>query len=151
MDDLYWVNGCLRAGSLGNPPASRHEGRKMKEKLIRVAVYGTLMTGERNEHWGADARRRVPCTIRGVLYDTGWGFPAFVPDEHGRDVVAELLDVTPETLARLDVLEGYPELYVRETVAATLADGSVVEAMVYVMRKLPEGARIVGRNRDKKD
>ena len=72
----------------------------MKEKLIRVAVYGTLMTGERNEHWGADARRRVPCTIRGVLYDTGWGFPAFVPDEHGRDVAAELLDVTQETLGQ---------------------------------------------------
>jgi gamma-glutamylcyclotransferase (GGCT)/AIG2-like uncharacterized protein YtfP len=115
----------------------------LKEKLIRVAVYGTLMTGERNEHWGADARSRVPCTIRGVLYDTGWGFPAFVPDEHGRDVAAELLDVTPETLARLDVLEGYPTLYGRETVAATLADGSVVQAMVYVMRKLSEGARVL--------
>jgi gamma-glutamylcyclotransferase (GGCT)/AIG2-like uncharacterized protein YtfP len=116
----------------------------MKEKLIRVAVYGTLMTGERNEHWGADARRRVPCTIRGVLYDTGWGYPAFVPDEHGRDVAAELLDVTPETLAKLDVLEGYPTLYGRETVATTQADGSVVRAMVYIMKKLSVGARVVG-------
>ena len=100
MNDLYWSTGCLRAGSLGNPSARRPKGRKMKEKLIRVAVYGTLMTGERNEHWGADARRRVPCTIRGVLYDTGWGYPAFVPDEHGRDVAAELLDVTPDPIAR---------------------------------------------------
>ena len=115
----------------------------MKEKLIRVAVYGTLMKGERNEHWGADARRRVPCTIRGVLYDTGWGFPAFVPDEHGRDVAAELLDVTPETLAKLDVLEGYPTLYGRKTVATTLAGGRVMRAMVYVMKKLPEGARVM--------
>ncbi|OQC12902.1 MAG: AIG2-like family protein [Lentisphaerae bacterium ADurb.Bin082] len=73
----------------------------MQKKLIRLAVYGTLMTGERNERWGADARRRVPCTIRGVLYDTGWGFPAFVPDANGRDVAAELLEVTPETRARL--------------------------------------------------
>jgi len=113
----------------------------MSEKLIRLAVYGTLMKGERNEHWGADARSRVPCSIRGVLYDTGWGYPAFVPDDDGRDVAAELLDVTPETLARIDVLEGYPTLYVRETVAATLADGSVVQAMVYIMRKLPAGAR----------
>jgi gamma-glutamylcyclotransferase (GGCT)/AIG2-like uncharacterized protein YtfP len=115
----------------------------MKEKLIRVAVYGTLMTGERNEHWGADARRRVPCTIRGVLYDTGWGYPAFVPDEHGCDVTAELLDVTPETLARIDVLEGYPRLYVHEKVPATLVDGRVEQAMVYVMKKLPEGARVI--------
>jgi len=115
----------------------------MSEKLIRLAVYGTLMKGERNEHWGADARSRVPCSIRGVLYDTGWGYPAFVPDDDGRDVAAELLDVTPETLARIDVLEGYPRLYVRETVAATLADGSVVTAMVYVMKKLPGGAKVV--------
>jgi len=115
----------------------------MNEKAYKIAVYGTLMAGQRNEHWGADARSRVPCTIRGVLYDTGWGYPAFVPDDGGRDVAAELLDVTPETLARIDVLEGYPTLYVRETVAATLADGSVVTAMVYVMKKLPEGARVV--------
>ncbi|MGI6356715.1 MAG: gamma-glutamylcyclotransferase family protein [Lentisphaeria bacterium] len=111
----------------------------MSEKLIRLAVYGTLMKGERNEHWGADARSRVPCTIQGALYDTGWGYPAFVPDDDGRDVTAELLELTPETLARIDVLEGYPRLYVRETVPATLADGSVVTAMVYVMKKLPGG------------
>ena len=144
MDDLYWVNGCLRAGSLGNPSARRQESREMSEKLIRLAVYGTLMTGERNEHWGADARRRVPCTIRGVLYDTGWGYPAFVPDDGGRDVAAELLDVTPETLVRLDVLEGYPRLYVHEKVPATLVDGRVVPAMVYVMKMLSVGARVVG-------
>jgi len=101
------------------------------------------MKGQRNEHWAADAKSRVPCTIRGTLYDTGWGYPAFVPDDGGRDVAAELLEVTPETLARIDVLEGYPTLYVRNTVAATLADGSVIQACVYVMKKLPEGARMV--------
>jgi len=47
----------------------------MSAKLMRLAVYGTLMKGEHNEHWGADAKKRVPCTIRGVLYDTGWGYP----------------------------------------------------------------------------
>lgn len=119
----------------------------MSEKLIRLAVYGTLLKGQRNEHWGAEARRRVPCTIRGVLYDTGRGYPAFVQDDGGRDVAAELLEVTPETLARIDVLEGYPRLYVRETVPATLADGSVVQAMVYVMRKLPERARVIESGR----
>jgi gamma-glutamylcyclotransferase (GGCT)/AIG2-like uncharacterized protein YtfP len=115
----------------------------MQEKPIRVAVYGTLMTGERNEHWGGDARSRVPCTIRGVLYDTGWGFPAFVPDERGRDVAAELLDVTPETLARLDVLECYPTLYDRRKIGARLPNGSVEIGWVYVMNNLPAGARVI--------
>ena len=115
----------------------------MNEKLIRVAVYGTLMKGQRNEHWGADARRRVPCTIRGVLYDTGWGYPAFVPDDDGRNVAAELLEETPETLARIDVMEGYPRLYMREQMAATIADGKVIQTLVYVMKKLPDRATII--------
>jgi gamma-glutamylcyclotransferase (GGCT)/AIG2-like uncharacterized protein YtfP len=115
----------------------------MQEKLIRVAVYGTLMKGERNEHWGADARRRVPCTIRGVLYDTGWGYPAFVPDDGGRDVAAELLDVTPETLARLDRLESYSRLYRRECVKAVPEGRAEAVAMVYVMNRLPLGASVI--------
>jgi gamma-glutamylcyclotransferase (GGCT)/AIG2-like uncharacterized protein YtfP len=113
----------------------------MKEMLIRAAVYGPLITGQGNEQWGTKTRSRVPWSIRGVLYYTSWGFLAFVPDERGRYVAAELIVVTPETL---DVLEGHPRLYGRETVAATLADGRVVQALVYVMRKLPEGARVVG-------
>ena len=117
----------------------------MKEALIKVAVYGTLMSGERNEHWAANARSRVPCTIKGWLYDTGWGFPAFVPDEDGMDVTAELLEVTPETLARMDVLEGYPRLYWREKIKAKLFDGRKETVLVYVMNSLPANARkIIG-------
>ena len=48
-------------------------------RTFKVAVYGTLMAGERNEWWAADALDRRPCVLRGTLYDTGWGYPAFVP------------------------------------------------------------------------
>ena len=112
----------------------------MSEKLIRLAVYGTLMKGERNEHWGADARSRVPCVIRGRLYDTGWGYPAFVPDDAGQEVASELLTVTPATLAHMDILEGYPRLYRRETIMA-LVEGQPVQALVYVMNELPPRAK----------
>ncbi|MFA6692047.1 MAG: gamma-glutamylcyclotransferase [Saccharofermentanales bacterium] len=77
------------------------------------------------------------------LYDIGWGFPAFVPDTDEMDVAAKLLEVTPETLVRLDALKGYPKLYGGETVPAKLTDGSVPQAMACVMRKLPEGMRVV--------
>ena len=103
-------------------------------KRPKVAVYGTLMTGERNERWVADALDRRPCVLRGTLYDTGWGYPAFVPDADGVEVKAELLTVTADTLARMDVLEGYPRLYRRETVQA---------AMVYVMNPMPRGAKVI--------
>lgn len=101
------------------------------------------MTGERNERWAADALDRRPCVLRGTLYDTGWGYPAFVPDADGDEVKAELLTVTEATLARMDVLEGYPRLYRRETVQAALEDGSVEAAMVYVMNPMPRGAKVI--------
>ena len=65
-------------------------------KRHKVAVYGTLMAGERNERWAADALDRRPCVLRGTLYDTGRGYPAFVPDDAGGEVKAELRhDATP--------------------------------------------------------
>ena len=112
-------------------------------KTFKVAVYGTLMAGERNERWAADALDRKPCILRGTLYDTGRGYPAFVPDADGGEVRGELLTVTEESLARMDVLEGYPRLYRRETVQAVLGDGSDVEALVYVMNTMPRGARVI--------
>lgn len=116
----------------------------MGTKIHKVAVYGTLMAGERNERWAADALERKPCVLRGTLYDTGYGFPAFVPDEAGGEVQAELLTVTDATLSRMDRLEGHPSLYRRERVTAALSGGGVAEAWVYVMNRLPQGAKVIG-------
>lgn len=112
-------------------------------KRHKVAVYGTLMAGERNERWAADALDRRPCTLRGTLYDTGRGYPAFVPDDAGGEVRAELLTVTDATLALLDGLEGFPWLYGHRKVKAVLEDGREVEAMAYVMNGLPAGAKVI--------
>ena len=53
------------------------------------------------------------------------------------NVAGELLTVSEETFARLDALEGYPNLYGRERITVLLEDGSRAEAWVYVMRRLP--------------
>jgi len=105
---------------------------------LYVAVYGTLMTGERNYRWGAGAVRRTPCRIYGTIFDTGYGYPAFVP-KIGGTVSAELLEVTPEVLAQMDVLEGYPNLYRQELVLAETPAG-MTDALVYVMNDLPKNA-----------
>ena len=112
-------------------------------KTFKVAVYGTLLTGERNERWATDALDRRPCVLRGTLYDTGWGYPAFIPNADGGEVKAELLTVTEATLARMDELEGYPRLYRRDTVQAVLGDGSVEAAMVYVLNTRMRGAKVI--------
>jgi len=109
----------------------------------KVAVYGTLMAGERNERWAADALDRRPCVLRGTLYDTGRGYPAFVPDDAGGEVKAELLTVTEATLARMDILEGYPTLYRKESVKAVIDGDSEAVVLVYVMNTLPRGAKVI--------
>jgi gamma-glutamylcyclotransferase (GGCT)/AIG2-like uncharacterized protein YtfP len=53
------------------------------------------------------------------------------------------LTVTGATLARMDILEGYPTLYRRERVKAVLEDGSEAMALVYVMNTLPRGAKVI--------
>ena len=112
-------------------------------ETFKVAVYGTLLAGERNARWADGALSRVPCVIRGELYDTGWGFPAFVPNGNGREVKAEVLMVDAKVLKSMDGLEGYPRFYRRDEVEAVLEDGSTVKAMVYVMNRLPEQAAVI--------
>ena len=112
-------------------------------KKHKIAVYGTLMTGGKNEQWAADATERQPCILRGTLYDTGRGYPAFVPDPNGGEVQAELLTVTQNTLEHLDGLEGYPWLYAHRRVTVTLENGRTVAALTYVMNGLPEGSTVI--------
>ena len=112
-------------------------------ETFKMAVYGTLLAGERNEGYADGAISRVPCTIRGTLYDTGWNYPAFVPGEDGQEVKAEVLTVDAKVLKSMDGLEGYPRFYRRDEVDAMLADGTVVRAMVYVMNRLPERAAVI--------
>ena len=69
--------------------------------------------------------------------------PRLVPDNAGGDVRAELLTVTDAILARMDILEGYPTLYQRETVKVVLDNDSETVALVYVMNTLPRGAKVI--------
>lgn len=115
----------------------------------RVFVYGTLLLGECNEHWG-DGARRFAATTKGRIFDTGFGFPAYQPVGaegvgDGEVITGEMLIVDDEGLARLDQLEGYPRLYRRERIQIQVEDRGVETAWVYIMNRLPKGAQpIVG-------
>ena len=109
---------------------------------VQIIAYGTLMTGERNHCFCRNAVSIHPVTIRGTLYDTGWGFPAFVPGETGK-VKAELIEIPFADWPAMDRLEGYPRLYDRQLIPATLEDGSTVDAWVYVMNNIPEQAKVI--------
>lgn len=107
----------------------------------KVFVYGTLLTGERNAGWARDARRARAWT-RGMIYDTGCGFPAFVK-EGATKIVGELLTVDDEGFRSMDCLEGYPRLYRREKTEVYLESGGRAQAWVYIMNRLPEGAKLI--------
>lgn len=107
-----------------------------------IIAYGTLMTGECSHGLCRNAVDIRPCTVHGTLYDTGWGFPAFVPGETGV-VHAELVEIPAADWPDMDRLEGYPVLYGRQIVSATPADGGTVDAWVYVMNDLPKQAKVI--------
>lgn len=137
-------DGAMAHGISHNEFIRRDEPMK-KNEPIRVAVYGTLLTGDANERIGADALDRKPCRMSGTLYDPngGW-YPAFVPDgTEAFNVAGEVLMVSAETFARLDRLEGYPNLYDRVRIPVLREDGTRVDAWVYVMRSLPQGAKVI--------
>lgn len=118
--------------------------KKQEQKnTVLIAVYGTLRTGEANQHYVKDAASVRNCTIKGTLYNTGWGFPALVLN--GSTAVAgELVEITLEAWRKVDRLEGYPGFYDRLLTTVKLEDGSTAEAWVYVMNKLPPKATVIG-------
>ena len=111
-------------------------------KTVTLIAYGTLMSGERNHRFCENAVSIKPCMIKGTLYDTGYGFPAFVT-EGVTEVSAELIEIPISAWADVDRLEGYPRLYDRRLYPTTLADGTKTQAWVYVMNELPSQAEII--------
>ena len=111
-------------------------------KTVKLIVYGTLMSGERNHRFCRNAVNITPCTVTGTLYDTGYGFPAFVPEGENM-VAAELIEIPFEDWEAVDRLEGYPRLYDRLMFPAKLENGTKVSGWVYVMHNLPEMATVI--------
>lgn len=116
---------------------------EMNEECEAIVVYGNLLKGERNEEWCGRPRYRQPCVIHGILMDTCWGYPAFIPDTNERDIYAEIIEIPIKTLRRLEVLEGYPELYQKATIAARLPNDEVRIVSIYLLKVVPVGSVVV--------
>ena len=100
------------------------------------------MSGESNHCFCRNALRITPCTVSGTLYDTGYGYPAFVPCG-GNAVRAELIEIPFEDWTSVDQLEGYPELYGRRIISAELCGGTEDSGWIYIMQTLPQGAEVI--------
>ena len=137
-----------REGGTGGLCRVREGGTDTDGGAVYVAVYGTLMRGERNERWREGIETVTEGMMVGVLYDTGWGFPNFVPRERSRAVRCEVLKTDAAGVAHMDVLEGYPDLYDRAKVSVAGDDGRLYDAIVYTMvdsRRSPN-EKVIARN-----
>ena len=127
------------------PPSVRRRiekavGLAKPEPEHKVFVYGTLLSNECNCHRAPRARRQRAWT-HGTIYDTGYGFPAFVRGGETR-IQGELLTVDDEGFKSMDRLEGYPRLYRREEIDVFTSQGRA-RAWVYIMNRLPAGTKVI--------
>jgi len=103
-------------------------------KKHKVFVYGTLKKNFPNSRLLKDAEFRGEAkTLKKFRMYTNGYFPMIVPDsEHGTFISGEVYSVDEHELARLDMLEGCPEMYYRSAVSVEDADGYRHTAYVYI-------------------
>lgn len=99
--------------------------------MTKVFVYGTLLSGERNNHILLGSDKRGEEVVYGYFMINIGAFPACIKcDNCSNAIFGEVWEVDDETFSRLDMLEGYPRLYTRELVETF--DGN---AWIYVWNK----------------
>ncbi|MBU9713139.1 gamma-glutamylcyclotransferase [Evansella tamaricis] len=106
----------------------------------KVFVYGTLRKGETNHFLLDDATCfSKQAWTNGVLYDTGFGFPAMMECSDNR-VYGEIYEVTMEQLKKLDSLEGYrgddQDNHYHRIERSIFTDAGQVEAYLYVYKQV---------------
>lgn len=103
---------------------------------IRVFVYGTLMTGQRNHHWmrGAVWLGRATSPRGFLLWSVGQ-YPVACPGGRSR-IRGEVYRLSVAHLYRLDVLEEFPRFYQRRLVNTRFG-----LAWMYYQSTPPAGAR----------
>lgn len=103
---------------------------------FNVFVYGTLKTGEANHRvmTSADGEFLTTAKLPGYyMVNTPW-YPFAAKSDNDDDYIeGELYKVPAEKLHILDTLEGYPQLYDRDTVSIKDLD-----AFIYVNRNKVE-------------
>ena len=103
-------------------------------------VYGTLAPGRRNEHVLGDVKGDwIPATVRGTLYEEGWGaaqgYPGIILDDSQSQVDGLLFasKMLSQHWQRLDDFEG--EGYRRVKTEAVTKEGKTVQAHIYELTR----------------
>ncbi len=105
-----------------------------------VFVYGTLKRGfynhillENSEFIGdVVTKNKYP------MVNVEEHFPYLINDIGiGHNIIGELFKINDETFTKLDILEGYPDLYTRETIKV-ISFGIEISAIAYFVKETIE-------------
>jgi gamma-glutamylcyclotransferase (GGCT)/AIG2-like uncharacterized protein YtfP len=123
-------------------PARRHDHGRSRGPRILIWAYGSNLDPDQMAARCPDARIVGPAYLqnhelrfRGRSWSWG-GAVAAVSPARGLTVPGVLYQVSARDLATLDRCEGHPLVYRRQTVDV-IADGHVIRAQAYVMRRGP--------------
>ena len=98
-----------------------------------VFTYGTLKKGFHNHYLLEDSKfigEAVTKNKYGLYPSVCGSFPFALKSKNDIEIIGEVYDVDNYTLARLDALEGYPVLYLKEEIEVVLND-KIIKALIY--------------------
>jgi gamma-glutamylcyclotransferase (GGCT)/AIG2-like uncharacterized protein YtfP len=120
-----------------------------EERVLRVFVYGTLLSGDSNHHIVQPYVNELQAgTVRGTLYDLG-AYPALVPNEEGSLVEGEWLTIDLSGLPVLDELEDYygpgedneyERIWIQDAQRPEVAGWIYVYLNAYGLTRIPSGS-----------
>lgn len=107
----------------------------MKQNSTYIFTYGTLKRGFTN-NFILDGTTFISTGITEKKYQiypcTNFAFPFLIKSEQKQCIKGEVFEVTSnEILKKLDILEGYPDLYLKEFIQVKLNDNQTVRALTY--------------------
>lgn len=111
--------------------------------MPKVFVYGTLLSGERNNLFLQNPEYKLlgNCKVTGfTMYNLG-AFPACVRDYSFNTINGEVWEISDGRLDCLDGLEGYPNFYNREEIPTEFG-----YAWIYIHTKEPNAEVIKSGN-----
>lgn len=92
---------------------------------IFIFVYGTLKKGKSNHNWLKQIENKfigdALTNDKHALYNSGYGYPFLVKNiDFGHRIQGEIYEINEVDLNVLDLLEGVPTLFKRDTIKVSL-------------------------------
>lgn len=102
--------------------------------MYNIFVYGTLKKGFSN-HWYLEKSKYLGIgkTIpKYQMYPSkNYFFPFLLKSEPNNNIVGEVYEIDEKTLIELNILEDFPNMYLRELIDVEFEDGNIIKAYIY--------------------